>query len=287
MKMNDYLLPDALIDDGMNDNIFILSYHTVKPSLKTKITLRYNLFIFLLEGEKSVYYADGKTEINPSKFLLLSAGNCLMSEKMASENGTYKSILLFFDNKILMDFFIKYPLSIKVSKEANRESPILCFHRDPFLNNYIDSLGLILSSGQPPETEMKKIKFEELMLYISQKYPGEILALRNTFEQANDDAVIRQAALANIENNITVEELAFLCNMSISTFKRRFAKIYNTSPSKWLLQQKMKRAATLLRQGDFKTSEVYYKLGYENLSSFIQSFKQVHGITPKQFQLSN
>ena len=86
---------------------------------------------------------------------------------------------------------------------------------------------------------------------------------------------------------MTVEEMAFLCHMSLSTFKRRFAIIYGTSPNKWLLEKKMQKAAQLLKQGDFKVNELYFELGYENLSSFIHSFKLFHGVTPKQFQLSN
>jgi AraC-like DNA-binding protein len=45
----------------------------------------------------------------------------------------------------------------------------------------------------------------------------------------------------------------------------------------------MERAALLLR-GHEKPSDVYYKVGYENHSSFTQSFKQVYGVTPKEFQ---
>jgi AraC-like DNA-binding protein len=75
--------------------------------------------------------------------------------------------------------------------------------------------------------------------------------------------------------------------MSLSTFKRRFARIYGTSPNKWLLEKRMQKAAQMLKQSECKVSEIYFELGYENLSSFIQSFKQVHGITPKQYQLSN
>ena len=103
------------------------------------------------------------------------------------------------------------------------------------------------------------------------------------------DATDRQLQAA-VENNltysVTVEELAFLCNMSLSTFKRRFARIYGTSPNKWLLQRRMQQAILLLQQ-QAKPSEIYFQLGYENHSSFSQSFKQAYGITPREFQRMN
>ena len=89
----------------------------------------------------------------------------------------------------------------------------------------------------------------------------------------------------NITNNISIEDLAFLCNTSLSTFKRRFLKLYGTSPSKWILQRRMEIAKDLLLHHHEKPSEVYHKVGYENHSSFTQSFKQTFGLTPKDFQL--
>jgi len=48
----------------------------------------------------------------------------------------------------------------------------------------------------------------------------------------------------------------------------------------------MQRAADMLKQKDVNASEIYNDLGYENLSGFVQSFKQIYGVTPKQYQLS-
>ncbi|UII31708.1 AraC family transcriptional regulator [Fulvivirga ulvae] len=286
--MKNIIVPHDFLDDPKsNEGVVIMPYHSDKPSLKTRITLQYNMFSLLLEGEKSVYYADNKIEINPSQFLLLSTGNCLMSEKLASDNGSYRSILLFFDNKVLSEFFIKYPSSITEQTSGDLDRSLIVFQKDPFLYNFIESLRIMLDSGQKLNRKLQQLKLEELLLYISGKYPGQIMALRDISREADEETMIRQTMMTNENSHITVEELAFLCNMSLSTFKRRFDKIYGTTPSKWLLQQRMKKAANLLKQGDFKASEIYYDLGYENLSSFIQSFKQVHGLTPKQYQLSN
>jgi len=210
-----------------------------------------------------------------------------MTEKIAAVGGRYRSILFFVDNKLLADFFIRHPQSHQGSSKKNTDEAFLVFEKDAFLTNFVESLGFMLASGQLPSADMRKVKLEELLLYLSEHYPEKIQRLRNFNDEADGDLLIRQAITANIYNTVTVEELAFLCHMSLSTFKRRFARIYGTSPNKWLLEKRMQKAAQLLKQGECKASEIYVELGYENLSSFIQSFKQVHGITPKQYQLSN
>lgn len=269
------------------DHVSIIKYNSDVVSINARIKLRQNLFSFLLEGQKSVQYAGAQVKINPNQFLLLSSGNCLMTEKIAAPGGCYRSMLFFADNKALADFFIRHPQALQASIKKNNEEPFLVFEKDAFLINFIESLGFMLASGQPPSAEMRKVKLEELLLYLSEHYPEKIQRLRNFNYEADDDLLIRQAITANIYNAVTVEELAFLCHMSLSTFKRRFARIYGTSPNKWLLEKRMQKAAQLLKQGECKASEIYFELGYENLSSFIQSFKQVHGITPKQYQLLN
>jgi AraC-like DNA-binding protein len=268
-------------------NVSIIEYNSDKATINSRLKLRQNLFSFLLEGQKSVQYAEAKVTISPSQFLLLSSGNCLMTEKIAAAGGRYRSILFLFDNKVLADFFIRHPRPLLASIPKNKEVPFLVFDKDAFLINFIESLGFMLAYGQPLSDEMQKVKLEELLLYLSEHYPETIQLLRNASYQADADLIVRQAITANVYNAVTVEELAFLCHMSLSTFKRRFYRIYDTSPNKWLLEKRMQKAAQMLKQGECRASDIYVQLGYENLSSFIQSFKQIHGITPKQYQLLN
>jgi len=267
--------------------ISIFSYRAEGERIKNQITLRQNLFSFLLEGEKSVYYAGKMVNIQPSQFLLLAEGNCLMSEKIAASGGNYRSILISFDNGVLADFFIRQPNLLTTTGDALSEDPILLFSQDGFLKNYIHSLEYMLAGDQVISANMQRLKLHELLLYLGENSSGTLQKLRGMSHGEADDILIRQAVTANIDHPVSVEELAFLCNASLSTFKRRFFKIYGTSPSRWLLDKRMEKAAQLLRRGDRKPSEIYVDLGYENLSSFIQSFKQVHGITPKQYQLNN
>jgi AraC-like DNA-binding protein len=92
---------------------------------------------------------------------------------------------------------------------------------------------------------------------------------------------------SNICNPVTAEELAFLCNTSLSTFKRNFRKIYSSSPQKWLLQRKLAIAADLLKHPDQRPGGIYEKVGYENHSSFTQAFKKQYGLTPSAYQEQN
>jgi AraC-like DNA-binding protein len=268
-------------------NVSIIRYNSSVATTNSRIELHQNMFSFLLEGSKSIQYTGRKVTINASQFLLLTAGNCLMSEKIAAPGGLYRSILFLFDRDLLSDFFMRHPHALLQQRNTQQQEPFLVFDKDAFLVNFIDSLGLILASGQSFSPELQKVKLEELLVYISGCYPDLLASLQQFNWSAQEDVRIHQAVTANICTGTTVNELAFLCYMSVSTFKRRFAKIYGTSPNKWLLEQRMQKAVIMLVQKGHKASEIYMELGYENLSSFIKSFKQVYGATPKQYQIEH
>ncbi|WP_244620327.1 helix-turn-helix domain-containing protein [Chitinophaga japonensis] len=267
--------------------VSIYRYRTSKPAPRASISLQQNLVTFLLSGEKTVHFAGTQVAVKPHQFVMLAAGNCLMSEKIVAEDGDYHSILFFFDSKLLSDLFSRHALLPGEQTGQPVNPPFLLFEKDAFLENFTRSLDYLLQDDKLAHHDLQKVKLEELFLYLAIQYPGQMQQIRSMSHEANDDRIVRQAVTAHVNSNVTVEELAFLCNMSLSTFKRRFARIYGNSPNRWLLEKRMERAAEMLRQGDHKASEICYELGYENLSSFIQSFKRVYGITPKQYQLSN
>jgi AraC-like DNA-binding protein len=284
--MDAFILPQDIFPKGCKlDDIIFHNYSAPVGSFKGKSILLSNAISLVISGEKTMLFAEKTVNINADEFHFLSAGQCIVSMDL-SDKQSFKSILIFFDNKTLTDFYLKHSDHIsKLKKKLNTaDEGYIAFKKDPFVWNFINSLSLLFESGREISSEMKLLKFEELMLYLLEKYPAQLLSFQTAKAESSDDFKIRKAMETNITNNISVEELAFLCNLSLSTFKRRFVEIYGTSPSKWLLQKRMQLAKKLLRHYNEKPGEVYYKVGYENHSSFTKSFKRSFGITPKDFQ---
>jgi AraC-like DNA-binding protein len=279
-------LPQDIFPAAENfDGIIFHNYSAPVGSFKGKSILNMNAISLVLSGEKTLLFADQSIFIKDDEFHFLSAGHCLASMQLSDKN-IFSSILIFFDNKILADFYLKYDALLTKLKGRQKitPEPYIGFKKDAFVLNFIDSLKLLFKNGTDFSYEMKLLKFEELMLHVLQKHPLQILSFQTNKRNDLDDFEIRKAVETNIPNNISVEELAFLCKLSLSTFKRRFTKLYGTSPNKWILRRRMEMARDLLLHYDQKPSEVYYKVGYENHSSFTQSFRQTFGITPKDFQ---
>lgn len=278
-------LPDDIFGDEAKQEIIIHDYSTTASAYKERSILTKNAISLVVKGQKTMYFAERKVEANDNEIHFLSAGNCVVSIDISAQSE-FRSILLFFDDKLLTDFFIKNNLLVKKTRATIDTSPqkYVPVKKDVVINHFIESLQLMLKSNKALSTEMMVLKFNELLLYLLETYPQSILSFYTPQDITGIDIEIRKTVETNIFNNLSVDELAFLCNLSSSTFKRYFQKIYNTSPINWFLEQRMKEAARLLSLHNTKPSEVFYKVGYENHSSFTKSFKKFYGVTPKMFQ---
>ncbi|MFL9483050.1 helix-turn-helix domain-containing protein [Chitinophagaceae bacterium LWZ2-11] len=262
--------------------IYLHYYESDKLSVKNKVTLELNLFSFLLEGEKEAHFNNSSLRIDNTKALLLSSGNCLMTEKISSKNK-YRSILFFFDNNKTQAFITKYAHLIPKHTNKDEHQPVLAFTKDDFIISYLNQLEHFLKSGIIPAKEMLQLKFEELMLYMADKYPDIFLSFIAKSNINSIDHFFKATIESNINNNLSLQELAFLCNTSLSTFKRQFEKLYGVAPRKWLHEKRMQQAAFKLKHENARPAEIYYEFGYENLSGFIQAFKKEFGKTPGEY----
>lgn len=272
--------------EDLSDSIIIHDYAAPVGSFKGKSILHTNAISLVIEGEKTMHFSEQTVYVKSDTFHLLSAGHCIASMKL-QEKKMFRSILLFFSNKTLADFLIKYNHLVSAVKDVKKNipQPYISLLKDAFVYNYIEGLQLLVKRGEGISAEMKQLKFEELMLHILTTHPRALLSFQSIKNNSFDDIEIRKVVEANIAGNLSIEELAFLCSLSLSTFKRRFQKIYGTSPNKWILLRRMEMAKNLLLHHNEKPGDVYHKVGYENHSSFTQSFKQTYGLTPKDFQL--
>lgn len=278
--MKEVTIPDSLIPEATSSDIKLFDYKSYEDSNKQLVNLTHNAFSFLIEGKKEVFTKNGGLSIDNSDFLLMQSGRCLMTEKLSLTNQNYRSMLLFFSNEQLLQFVRKF--EIKELKEKGAQ-PIYSFHYDNFIKNYVNSIIEISKLSLSIQSKLMMIKFEEIMLYLVEKKGSGFLYAILSYNNKQSQKLI-SIVEANKYHKLTLKELAFLSNMSVSSFKREFVKQYNTSPIKWFQDQRLEYASLLLKQEQKRASDIYLKVGYENLSNFIKAFKSKYGVTPKQYQ---
>ena len=93
------------------------------------------------------------------------------------------------------------------------------------------------------------------------------------------------AILRGISSNVSINELADMCCLSVSTFKRRFRERYSLSPHRWFLDCRLDIAAMILHRTSVPTRHIATLCGFINVSHFIATFKRRYGITPSRVEI--
>ena len=116
---------------------------------------------------------------------------------------------------------------------------------------------------------------------------GLILQPTEVTTNSLDEAFLK-TVMTTLENNISnpdfsAQTLVETLNMSRSAFYRKLKAITDLSPSDFIREIRMKRAAQLLNNQELNVTEVAYAVGYNDLKTFRQNFQQRFEVTPSQF----
>lgn len=272
-----HLLPETFSGRPVKD-VYIHFYHTSRPSVNSKIIFNTNLIGFALKGIKEVRSATDARRVGNKEILLLPANSVLMSEYMQPDEP-FESILLFFSNDFLRQCCLRYQLL--PDKQQPSGNCAWTVAKNDFLYTFEQSLQVLRTGGL---AALATVKAEELLVYLlTGPFRDDARAFVQRALAGDTDRQLKEVIATHAGDRLTIEELAFLCHMSVSSFKRHFRAVYGTSPQKYFAEQRMQQACRMLSL-DRTPSDIYMELGYGNLSSFSSEFRKYTGLSPRQYQ---
>lgn len=105
-------------------------------------------------------------------------------------------------------------------------------------------------------------------------------------ESAGDNAIA--ALLDDVRSRLasphTVESLARRARMSPRTFARRFAAVTGTTPHRWLVQERVQRAQSLLETSDADLESIATIVGFGDAQLLRLHFRRVVGVSPSAYR---
>ncbi len=103
---------------------------------------------------------------------------------------------------------------------------------------------------------------------------------------ASDDelSATLEWALAHLDEELTVEDLARQANVSPRTFARRFKAVCGTTPLQWLLNQRVLAARRLLETTNLSVEHIASHVGFGTATSLRTHFHRVVGTTPVAYR---
>ena len=111
----------------------------------------------------------------------------------------------------------------------------------------------------------------------------------NAFYQSNESDTIRlnkvyNYTLSNYKKDITLEEIASISNLSVTSFCRYFKMMTKKTYYDFLIEIRISHACRFLVENKLPTEVICFDCGFNNVSNFYRHFKKVTGITPLEYK---
>lgn len=91
----------------------------------------------------------------------------------------------------------------------------------------------------------------------------------------------------NFQNDISVEDIADNCGLNRSYFGKIFKDAVGKTTQEFLLHYRMTKAAELLKLTQLSVGDIGNAVGYDNPLHFSRAFKNVYGISPREWRNQN
>ena len=258
-----------------------------------KCPIKEELFTAWSECHSIVYVLSGQKKwITPAAEYLVKENQSIFVRKGAFKNQQYFEegfcVLMFF----MKDDFIKRCVKEDISNESkgfkkiNHPNFIYRIDVSESLKTLYHSFFSYLKKNEKTSKKIIELKFREMLLNIcTDRNNTDVKNVMYTLSQ-NVGGAIEKIMEEQYIYNLKIEEFARLCGRSISSFKREFKKIYNTTPGKWLLTKRLHLARHLILNTDFTIQQICYDCGFESDSHFVRAFKNHFGMTPNRWRNS-
>jgi AraC-like DNA-binding protein len=178
--------------------------------------------------------------------------------------------------------------------ESTSHIPIILLTAKASVNSRLEGLD-----SQADDYITKPFNIDELTIRIRNlvsirqklrdKYSKSIVMYPTEIEATSIDERFLQKALHIVEKNMVesdfnIEIFSNELNMSRTQVHRKLTALTGQSATEFIRTLRLKRAAQLLRQKSGSVSEIAYQTGFNNLSYFTKSFKEVFGTAPSEFK---
>ncbi|MFY0674790.1 MAG: helix-turn-helix transcriptional regulator [Bacteroidia bacterium] len=254
--------------------------------------------IFNFKLEKEAYFVHVKhgnhTAITPSEVIEVTEGNLsfsvgenLILKAITGDKGIYQATIIHIDREAILSAFAKKFPEIESAKENDFSRDIITGRPCVLTQNYIHGIMLYFNNRHIITEDIIRLKQKEILhLLLRSKKAEQVAKMLEGFVNRNTTS-FKNTVENHLLSDISIEELAHLCNMSHSTFKRHFKKIYGQSPSDYIFQQRIEISKKMLATSQDSIEDIAFNTGFKTVSHFSRKFKETYGIPPSQYKLTS
>ena len=248
---------------------------------KTEVAFDYHMLIWFISGETKILQGDEIHVFRAGDIFLVPRNRLATIINLPGDGEPHKAVAMHLTPERLRTFYA----SLDVKADAPQTQNIRRFKDHPLLKSCFSSLLPYFELEGPLPENIAALKINEAVS-ILRAIDADIDGLLADVEKPGK-IDLADFMEKNFMFNMPMEKFGYLTGRSLTTFKRDFKKAFRTTPQKWLTQKRLELAHYRLADQHAKPADVYFEVGFENLSHFSHAFKKRFGYPPTRLPQTN
>jgi AraC-like DNA-binding protein len=238
-------------------------------------------FFYIVEGNMLSYDSRGIHAVGEKEAILKNCNNYVQRYVPNKHQEECEAIAIYLYPDLLKTIYQnEVPSFLKIDEAPKPEKLI----GNKLIDQYMTNLSIYFEAPEALDEELGILKLKELMMILlkSQRHESIRKMLSEIFTPVNLE--FKNAIEKNLFNPLGVDQLAFICNMSLSTFKREFKRAFQDTPARYIKHKRLEHAASLLICSDEPVSAIAYESGFQDASTFSSSFQEKYSVSPSAYR---
>ena len=270
MEMKDYIFSNDF-SRNLDAMIYTCGYETCKPSHSYGPVVRSGYLIHYILGGKGIYKTDGRIyQLSEGDAFLIRPNTLIYYEADRYHPWTYTWIGF---QGLKMDEYFK--------RTSLLESPCFHYDRDDRVRLCHEKMFEAYNLPENRDLMMNSILYEYLYLLAS-KFPRKSIPPKEKKISYVEEAL--RYIEANYAHSVNIQVIADHLNIERTYLYRLFKDITGVSPQEYLLDYRIRRACSLLKETDLPVSDIARSVGYGDALYFSRLFKQKKGSPPSEYR---
>ena len=274
------LVQQVAVNEGLNSTVIpsVFCYKICHTQVTMPAVYEPCLCI-IVQGRKNVMLGTDMLSYGELEFLVASVDLPILGTVVeASAQQPYFVIQINVDVRLLSELLLQMEYLAVANRKA--ECGLFIGQVDQQMGDSL--LRLLALLQQPDDIPVLAESLVREMHYrmLRSNYGREIaqISLKGTPTQRISVAI--QKLRRDYDQTVTIEELAALAGMSVSSFHAHFKAVTNMSPLQFQKSVRLVEARSLMISQHMDAASTAYRVGYESPSQFSREYARMFGSPP-------
>jgi len=241
-------------------------------------------FVYFVEGGTKINSPYEQKEIQSGESVLLKCGSYFADLMKYTTAAKYEILVFHLYPDMLREIYANEVPSFMTPSENKSFIHKIVPH--DIIKKFIEGLYFYFNNPGLVSDELLQLKVKELILLLVQtRNADSIISLfADLFTPRSLN--VKEIVNNHLFSDLSIEDLANLSNLSVSTFNRTFHSLFNDTPANYIRMKRLERARDLLVMSSLTVSEIAFQTCFNDVAHFSRSFKAVYHCSPSAYRLS-